>query len=39
MALDGHFQMLVQAQMAVERMQLFIEQRAPTAHQEVAAYF
>lgn len=40
MALDGPFQMLVQAQIAVdERMQLFIEQRAPTVHQEVAAYF
>jgi plasmid stabilization system protein ParE len=39
MALGGPFQIMAQAQIAVEEwMQLFIEQRAPAVHQEAATY-
>ena len=39
MALGGSFQIMVQAQIAVDEwMQLFIEQRAPAVHQEAALY-
>jgi hypothetical protein len=39
MALGGSFQILAQAQIAVDEwMQLFIEQRAPAVHQEAATY-
>jgi hypothetical protein len=39
MALRGPFQIMVQAQMAVETwMHLFIEQRAPAVHQEAATF-
>ena len=39
MALGGPFQMMAQAQIAVDEwMQLFIEQRAPAVHQEAATY-
>jgi hypothetical protein len=39
MALRGPFQIMVQAQTAVDMwMQLFIEQRAPAVHQEAATY-
>ena len=39
MALRGPFQIMVQAQTAVDTwMQLFIEQRAPAVHQEAATY-
>jgi hypothetical protein len=39
MALGGSFQIMAQAQIAVDEwMQLFIEQRAPAVHQEAATY-
>jgi hypothetical protein len=39
MALGGPFQIMAQAQIAVDEwMQLFIEQRAPAVHQEAATY-
>jgi hypothetical protein len=39
MALGGPFQIMAQAQIAVEEwMQLFIDQRAPAVHQEAATY-
>jgi hypothetical protein len=39
MALGGPFQVMAQAQIAVEEwMQLFIDQRAPAVHQEAATY-
>jgi hypothetical protein len=39
MALGGPFQVMAQAQIAVDEwMQLFIEQRAPAVHQEAATY-
>jgi hypothetical protein len=39
MALGGSFQIMVQAQTAVDEwMHLFIEQRAPAVHQEAATY-
>lgn len=39
MALSSPFQIMVQAQIALDEwMQLFIEQRAPAAHQEAAAF-
>jgi hypothetical protein len=39
MALRGPFQIMVQAQMAVDTwMHLFIEQRAPAVHQEAATF-
>ncbi len=39
MALGGSFQIVVQAQIAIDEwMQLFIEQRAPAVHQEAATY-
>jgi hypothetical protein len=39
MALGGPFQIMAQAQLAVEEwMQLFIEQRAPAVHQEAVTY-
>jgi hypothetical protein len=39
MALRGPFQIMVQAQMAVETwMHLFVEQRAPAVHQEAATF-
>jgi hypothetical protein len=39
MALGGPFQIMAQAQIAVEEwMQLFIEQRAPAVHQEAATF-
>jgi hypothetical protein len=39
MALGGPFQIMAQAQIAVEEwMQLFIEQRAPAVHHEAATY-
>ncbi len=39
MALGGPFQMMVEAQRAVDEwLQLFVEQRAPAVHQEAATY-
>jgi hypothetical protein len=39
MALGGSFQIMAQAQIAVDEwMQLFIDQRAPAVHQEAATY-
>jgi len=39
MALGGPFQIMVQAQLAVDKwMQLFIEQRAPAVYQEAVTY-
>ena len=39
MALGGPFQIMAQAQIAVDEwMQLFIEQRAPAVHEEAATY-
>ncbi|MEA2919115.1 MAG: hypothetical protein QOJ15_11196 [Bradyrhizobium sp.] len=39
MALRGPFQIMVQAQIAVDEwMQLFIEQRAPAVYQEAVTY-
>jgi hypothetical protein len=39
MALGGSFQIMAQAQIAVDEwMQLFIDRRAPAVHQEAATY-